>query len=106
MFRANLKDVPSIIADDITIVIDGLQVPGFCNAKCDKEKQLGFQARNFTQDFLTKATRINLRNVRRGKKFKIIADVYGDSINLATELIRIRHAVKKTATSVAVNWCS
>ena len=52
-------------------------------------KELAEKARRFTEHKLMNAKKIELRNMRRGKYFRIVADVYVDGVNIAKELIRV-----------------
>jgi endonuclease YncB( thermonuclease family) len=55
--------------------------------KCDTEKKLAYKARDFTANKLMNAESIQLYNLKRGKYFRIIADISIDRINLANEII-------------------
>jgi endonuclease YncB( thermonuclease family) len=46
--------------------------------KCDKEKQLARKAKQFPVEHLRTAKSITLKNIKRGKYFRLIADVYFD----------------------------
>ena len=62
------------------------------------------KAKQFTVEYLRSAKSIILKNIKRGKYFRLIADVYVDGISLGELLIKYKHAViyqgktKKT-------WC-
>ena len=84
-FRANLKGYPAIIGEHMSIRINGIDTPEL-RGKCDKEKQLARKAKQFTVERLRGATTITLKNIKRGKYFRLIADVYVDGISLGGQL--------------------
>jgi micrococcal nuclease len=102
-FRANIEDFPAIIGEHMSIRINGIDTPEL-RGKCEKEKQLARKAKQFTVEHLRAAKNITLKNIKRGKYFRLIADVYVDGISLGELLIKYKHAViyqgkaKKT-------WC-
>jgi micrococcal nuclease len=102
-FRANIEDYPAIIGEHMSIRINGIDTPEL-RGKCETEKQLARKAKQFTVEHLRAAKSITLKNIKRGKYFRLIADVYVDGISLGELLIKYKHAViyqgkaKKT-------WC-
>ena len=60
--------------------------------KCQSEKIKAVEAKQFTVQALRSARTIELRNMQRGKYFRILADVYVDGKNLADGLIKSGHA--------------
>jgi micrococcal nuclease len=102
-FRANLRGYPAIIGEHMAIRINGIDTPEL-RGKCEAEKQLARKAKQFTVEHLRAAKNITLKNIKRGKYFRLIADVYVDGISLGELLIKYKHAViyqgkaKKT-------WC-
>jgi endonuclease YncB( thermonuclease family) len=87
-FKANIKGWPSIIGDTISIRIAGVDTPekrgGDAYTKDRAEK-----ARKYSENRLRTAKVVTLKNMRRGKYFRIVADVYVDRWSLAKELIRV-----------------
>jgi micrococcal nuclease len=102
-FRANIKGFPAVIGEHMSIRINGIDTPEL-RGKCETEKQLARKAKQFTVEHLRAAKNITLKNIKRGKYFRLIADVYVDGISLGELLIKYKHAViyqgkaKKT-------WC-
>lgn len=73
--------------------------------KC--EKNLALIAREFVKEELTKAKLITLENVKRGKYFRIVADVLYDGKNLKEELFKKGYAVYYDGgTKSEVDWCN
>jgi endonuclease YncB( thermonuclease family) len=102
-FRANIKDYPAIVGEHMSIRINGIDTPEL-RGKCDKEKQLARKAKQFTVEQLRSAKAITLKNIKRGKYFRLIADVYIDGVNLGEQLIKHDHAVPYTGQAKK-NWC-
>ena len=102
-FRANIEGFPAVIGEHMSIRINGIDTPEL-RGKCDKEKQLARLAKQFTVERLRAAKSVVLKNIKRGKYFRLIADVYVDGVNLGEQLIKHGHAVKyKGKTKQA--WC-
>lgn len=101
-FTTNAKDKSygDVKVLELTSIYNGDTFRG----KCDKEKQLAREAKQFTVEHLRAAKNITLKNIKRGKYFRLIADVYVDGVSLADQLIKQGHAVEykgKTKRS----WC-
>ncbi len=86
-FRANLKGFPAIVGEHMAIRINGIDTAEL-RGKCEKEKQLARTAKKFTVAHLRESKNITLRNIKRGKYFRLIADVYVDGLNLGEQLIK------------------
>ena len=89
-FKVNIDDWPSIIGENTSIRIKGVDTPEL-RAQCSAEKTLAQQAKQFTQHSLEQAKTIELKNIERGKYFRLLADVYVDGENLADLLISNGH---------------
>lgn len=85
-FRVNIADWPQIVGQRIPVRVNGIDAPEI-RGKCEQEKQLAQTAKQHTVDLLTSAKVIELRNIKRGKYFRLIADVYADGKSLADSLI-------------------
>ena len=92
-FRANIVGFPTIVGEHMSIRINGIDTPEL-RGKCPEEKAQAKLAKQFTVKHLRSAKRITLKNIKRGKYFRLIADVYVDGINLAEQLIKNNHAVE------------
>ena len=89
----NLPNLHPIIGNKIAIRVNGIDTAEI-RGKCDKEKYNAEQARDMVTDILKDAERIDLKNMGRGKYFRIVADVYVDGENLVEALIDSGMAVK------------
>lgn len=88
-----LPGLHPIIGEKINIRVNGIDTPEI-RGKCEKEKYDAKQAREMVADILKDAEQITLKNMERGKYFRIAADVFVDGENLADILIEAGMAVK------------
>ena len=102
-FRVNLKGYPPIIGERIPVRVLGVDTPEI-RGKCESEKVMARQAKQFTVQALRSAETIELRNTQRGKYFRILADVYIDGKNLADSLIKAGHA-RGYDGGKRLSWC-
>ncbi|WP_084605515.1 thermonuclease family protein [Psychromonas aquimarina] len=103
-FRANIYGLHPLIGEHIGIRVAGVDTPEI-RGKCAKEKKLARQAKQITVNFLRSANVIELRNVKRGKYFRIVAEVYGDGKSLTNSLINSGLAVAYDGGKKSKNWC-
>lgn len=103
-FRANISTYPGIIGKRISIRVNGIDTPEI-KAKCIKEKKLAIKAKQLTVATLRNAKIIELRNMQRGKYFRIVADVYTDNKSLANSLIENNLAVTYDGGTKIKDWC-
>jgi endonuclease YncB( thermonuclease family) len=91
-FFANINSVHSIIGDTIGIRIDNIDTPEIRGSSAC-EKAAAYKAKKFVEEKLRNAKKIEIRNIQRGKYFRIVADVYIDNRNLADLIISAGLAV-------------
>ena len=103
-FRANIKEYPELIGYRMGIRINGIDTPEM-RGKCQKEKQLAQKAKQFSVSKLRGAQKIELRNMKRGKYFRIVADVYIDGKDLGSMLIDQELAVVYDGGHKGKDWC-
>ena len=85
-FKANLQGYPPITGERIGIRINGIDTPEMRDNR-PEIKALARKAKQYTVRRLREGQRIILRNMQRGKYFRIVADVYIDGSSLGQELI-------------------
>ena len=102
-FRANIKGYPKIVGYRMSVRILGIDTPEM-RAKCIKEKKLARKAKKLTVSLLRGAKHIELKNIKRGKYFRILADVYVDGISVADELLKAGYAVRYNG-GTKIDWC-
>jgi len=103
-FRVNIAGYPDIIGERIPVRINGIDTPEL-RGKCQQEKVLARKAKQITVEMLRNAKVIELRNMHRGKYFRIVADVYADGKSVATELIKRGLAVVYDGGRKSKDWC-
>jgi len=91
-FRCNIRNFPSIIGQRMGIRIAGIDTPEM-RGKTEREKTLAKEAKQFTVEKLRNAKKIELRNMKRGKYFRIVANVFVDGRDLGKMLIKAGLAV-------------
>ena len=57
------------------------------------------------EEFLKDAERIDLKNMERGKYFRIVANVYANGENLAEALVDAGMAVRYDGGKKNARWC-
>ena len=100
----NLPSLHPIIGKKIAVRVNGIDTPEI-RGKCDKEKYDAEQAKGMVEDLLKDAERIDLKNLQRGKYFRIVADVYADGKNLAEALVDSGMAVRYNGGKKNSRWC-
>ena len=85
-FRVNIDNWPAVVGQSVPVRVRGIDAPEI-RGKCAFEKDLAQQARLLTVSLLNSAEVVELRNIERGKYFRLLADVYIDGENLAEQLI-------------------
>lgn len=85
-FRCNIAGYPNIIGERIAIRINGIDTPEMRDNR-PPVTALARKAKEYTVQRLREGRHIVLRNMKRGKYFRIVADVYVDGRSLAGEVI-------------------
>jgi len=85
-FRVNIEGWPEIVGTNMSIRVNGIDTPERRDKREDI-KQLAQFAKEFVVEKLRSAESIELRNLQRGKYFRIIADVYVDNVSLGDLLV-------------------
>jgi micrococcal nuclease len=100
----NLPSLHPIIGEKISIRVNGIDTPEI-RGKCEKETYDAKQAKKMVADILKNAEVIILKNMERGKYFRIAADVIVDGENLADMLIEAGVAIKYSGGKKTHKWC-
>lgn len=100
--KVNLQeDFPEIFSKNLSIRIRGIDAPEI-RGKCEREKKLAKAAKIYLNEQMKSATRIELRNVERGKYFRVVADVYVDGQSVAELLLKNNLVVPYEEE---IDWC-
>ncbi len=100
----NIDDVPDILGKEISIRVYGIDTPEI-HGKCDKERHLAIEAKELVYVTLRDTKYLSLLNTRRGKYFRIVADVITSEGNLAEILLDKGLAVKYNGGTKVKDWC-
>ena len=85
-FFITQRNWPEIVGKRIGVRVNGVDSPEI-RGKCKQEKEWAKVAKMYTFNALKNARYVELKDVQRGKYFRILATVYIDNINLADSLI-------------------
>ena len=99
----NLPGLHPIIGEKIAIRVNVIDTPEI-RGECEKEKYDAKQAKEMVADILKDAEQIELKNMGRGKYFRIAADVFVDGENLGDMLVEARMAVKYDGGKKIHKW--
>ena len=102
--RFDLPKYPPIAGDDIRVRVNDIDTPEI-KGNCEKEKYDAQQAKEMVADILKDAEQITLKNMKRGKYFRIAADVIVDGENLADMLVEAGVAVRYDGGKKTYKWC-
>ena len=102
-FRVNIKHWPDVIGKHVSIRVLGVDAPEI-RGKCASEKTAVRKAKQFTVHFLRAGQVVELRKIKRGKYFRLLAEVYVDGKNLADVLIKANVA-RPYAGGTRLGWC-
>ena len=92
-FYCNVSQWPDILGENIGIRINGIDTPEMRGSP-PEIKALANLAKAIVYDRLTTAETVILKNIKRGKYFRVVADVEYDGKDLAEELIKAGLAKK------------
>ena len=101
----NIHDEHKIIAKNIDVRLNGVDTPEI-RSKDPCEKKKAKEARDYVKSRLKNAKYIDLRNIKRGKYFRIVADVVVNNRYISHELLKMGLAVPYDGGKKSkVNWC-
>ena len=86
-FRVNLQDYPPLVGKRISVRVAGIDTPEMDDPNPSIQAKAQ-QAKQFTVEKLRGGKRIELRNMRRDKYFRILAEVWVDNTSLSDQLIK------------------
>ena len=102
-FRVNIDSLPPIVGKNIPIRVNGVDTPEI-RGKCQYEKNLALEARDFVRAKLSNAKEIKLTNLQRGKYFRVVANVVVDGVSLEQELLDNELAYEYSGGK-KLSWC-
>lgn len=99
----SIEGVPEVFGQNIYVRLAGVDTPEM-KGRCENERVQAVAARDKLLEVLKDAKKINLLNVKRGKYFRIVADVYTDKHNLSQVLLESGLA-REYERGPKHNWC-
>lgn len=84
-FKIDLPSQHPLFGDDISVRVAGIDTPEL-KGSSDEVKALAYKAKNRTQELLSDAKRIELKNPQRDKYFRVLAEVWIDGESLSEKL--------------------
>ena len=80
-FKIDLPSQHPLFGDDISVRVAGIDTPEL-KGSSDEVKALAYKAKNRTQELLSDAKTIELKNPQRDKYFRVLAEVWIDGESL------------------------
>lgn len=102
-FRVNIAGYPDVVGHRVSVRVFGIDTPEM-RGKCPAEKEAAQKAKQFTVEKLRSGKKIELRNLRRDKYFRLLAEVYIDNNSLAEMLIKSGLAIPYDG-GTKKGWC-
>lgn len=101
----NIPNIHPLFGEKISVRVYGIDTPEIRTKNvCEKKKAL--LAKKLVERLLKDAKDIKLNNLKRGKYFRIVADIVADGKNVKDELIKNKLAVPYYGkTKRKVDWC-
>jgi len=104
-FKVNIPNMPAVFGHDLSIRIAGIDTAPIRYQKCLNEAKWGEAARDELRRILNEAKIIELKNMERGKFFRVVADVYADGANVGDLLMIKGLAMPYDGKGDKPNWC-
>ena len=82
----------------------GIETPEILG-KCEREKKLAADARNYVNTILENAKDIELHDIERGEHFNLVARIMANGKNVADMLVKEHFAVPAPNPSSKTDWC-
>ena len=101
--RVNIDSFPDIVGKNIRIRIKGIDAPEI-KGKCQTEIDLAIMARDYLRNAINQSSQIELRNIERGKYFRIVGELYVNGENMSNNLIRRKLAYHYNGGKKR-SWC-
>ena len=101
-----IPNVHPLLGDNINIRVNGIDAPEIrTKDNCEKEKAKS--AKNIVGILLKNAKRIKLKNIKRGKYFRVVADVIISDKSLADYLLKngLAYSYHGGRKKKKINWC-
>ena len=102
--RFTIPDVHPLLGQAVNVRIRGIETPRL-EGPCDAEKTGGERVKEYLNNLLARAERIDLVTASRGTYFRIVADVKADGMDVGEHLISRGMARPYNEDGVRSKWC-
>lgn len=103
--KVTIPGLPPVVGREIPIRFRGIDTPEI-RGECAAEKSRALLARDRLNEVMQQAGTIALRNVERGRYFRLVADVYADGVDVAGLMLREGHARPYSGRGRRPDWCA
>ncbi|MDT7040825.1 hypothetical protein [Candidatus Nitronereus thalassa] len=100
-----IPGVHPLLGKRVPIRLQPVQAPEI-RGKCEREKTLAIEARNFVRDLLSKARVIHLRDATRDDFFRIDARIIADGVDIGEVLLANHLAADVRHSPSPTWWCT
>lgn len=90
-FRANINSLSPILGNNIAIRLANIDTPEMKD-KCLNVREKAVKARDFLREKMKQANHIEIRDIMRGKYFRIVGTLFLDGIDIGQEMINLKLA--------------
>ena len=102
----DIHSIHSLLGKNISVRLKGIDTPEI-RTKNACERALAKKAKHKVKELLTKAKRIDLKNIERGKYFRIVADIIYDGKSLTEYLLKNKFGYRyEGGKKQKPNWCT
>ncbi len=102
--RVDIPNFPPLLGANISIRIRGIDTPEI-RGKCPEEKIKALKAKKRVRELLVNAKSILLKQLSRGKYFRIVAHIFADGVNIGKILLKEKLAVRYFGGKKMARWC-
>lgn len=104
--KVNLPNFHYIFGKDLSVRIANIDTAEI-KTKNPCEKTAAIKAKKLVHQILNNAKKISLINVKRGKYFRVVADISADGVSIAKTLKKHKLAVSYSGgTKKQIDWCA
>ena len=100
-------DIPGwhpVVGESISVRLAGIDAPEI-RGKCKREKEHARLVQRIVESQLSRAKKVQLKNIKRGKYFRLVGDLYADGRNVAEGLLKRGLVNPYDGKSPRKSWC-
>ena len=103
--KSSCGELPDVFGKKMGIRVFGIDTPEIRGSKCRQEKILATEAKMLLKRTLLNADKVELVDVRKGKYFRLVADVLVDGVSVTYYLFEEGLAVPYFGGTKTMDWC-